>query len=63
MRTVLDNVMQERTTANIGVVKRQAGIIIYEHEDALYHKGILAEGDPEKLRSRVLFLSGINCCL
>ena len=31
MRTVLDNVMQERTTTNIGMVKRQDGTIIYEN--------------------------------
>ena len=34
-RTVHDNAMQERTAANIMVVKRQAGIIPYEHENSL----------------------------
>ena len=60
MRTVLDNVMQERTAANIGVVKRQAGIISYEYEDALWTKGVLGEDKPDKLRHTVLFLLGIN---
>ena len=35
MRTVLDNLMQEQKVANIGVVKRKAGIIMYKHEDSL----------------------------
>ena len=63
MRTVLDNIMQECTAANIGVVKRQAGIISYEHENSLWSKGILGEDTPDTLRSTVLFLLGINCCL
>ena len=55
--------MQECTAANIGVVKCQAGIISYEHEDSLWQKGILGEHDPDTLRSTVLFLLEINCCL
>ena len=62
-RTVLDNVMQERTAQNIGVVKRQAGIISYEHEESLWQKGVLGEDSPDKLRNTVLFLLGINVCL
>ena len=63
MRTVLDNVMQERTAANIGVVKRQAGLITYEYEDSLWSKGVLGEDTPDKLRHTVLFLLGMNVCL
>ena len=55
--------MQERTAANIGVVKRQAGLITYEHENALWSKGILGEETPDKLRHTVLFLLGINVYL
>ena len=62
-RTVLDNVMQERTAQNIGVVKHQAGIISYEHEESLWQKGVLGEDTPDKLRNTVLFLLGINVCL
>ena len=62
-RTVLDNVMQERTAANIGVVKRQAGLISYEHENSLWVKGVLGEDTPNKLRNTVLFLIGINIYL
>ena len=62
-RTVLDNIMQERTAANIGVVKRQAGLITYEHENSLWEKNVLGEDTPDKLRNTVLFLLGINCCL
>ena len=62
-RTVLDKVMQERTVQNIGVVKRQAGIISYEHEESLWQKGVLGEDTPDRLRNTVLFLLGINVCL
>ena len=60
MRTVLDNVMQERTMANIGVVKKQAGFITYQQENSLWSKGVLGEDSPDKLRHTVLFLLGIN---
>ena len=63
LRTVLDNVMQEQTAQNIGVVKRQAGIISYEAENLLWEKGILGEDTPDKLRNTVLFLLGINVTL
>ena len=63
MCTVLDNVMRERTAQNIGVVKKQAGLITYEHENCLWEKGILGEESPDKLRNTVLFLLGINCYL
>ena len=63
MRTVLDNVMQERTSQNIDVVKHQAGIISYEAENLLWEKGILGEDTPDKLRDTVLFLIGINIYL
>ena len=62
-RTVLDNVMRERTAANVGVVKRQAGIITFEHENELWQKGILGEDTPDKLRHTVFFLLGINVYL
>ena len=54
MRIVLDNVMQEHTAQNIGVVKRQAGIITYEHENSLWECGILGEDTPDKLSGTVL---------
>ena len=63
MRTVLDNVMQKRTTQNIGMIKRQVGIITYEAEDLLRQKGVLGEDTPDKLRNTVLFLIGINVYL
>ena len=63
MQTVLDIVMRERTEQNIGVVKRQAGLIIYEHEESLWCKGILGEDTPYKLHNMVLFLLGINAHL
>ena len=43
IRTVLDNVMQERIAQNIGVVKCQAGIISYEQENALWETAFLGK--------------------
>ena len=63
MHTVLDNVMREWTAQNIGVVKKQAGLITFEHEESLWEKGVLGEDTPDKLRNTVLFLHGINAHL
>ena len=63
MRTVLDSVMREWTAQNIGVVKKQAGLITFEHEESLWEKGVLGEDTPDKLRNTVLFLLGINAHL
>ena len=63
LRTVLDNVMKERTEQNIGTIKRQADIISYEYEELLWEKSILGEDSPSKLRDTVLFLLGINLAL
>ena len=35
LRNVLDNIMKERTKANIGTVKHQASLITYEYENEL----------------------------
>ena len=48
VRNVLDNVMKERTAANIGVVKKQAGVVTTEIENELWEKGILGEDSPDK---------------
>ena len=61
--TVLDNVMKERTEANVGTVRRQADLITYEYENELWEKGILGEDNPDTLQNTVLFLLGINCIL
>ena len=63
VRTVLDNVMKERTAANIGVVKRQAGVVTKEIENELWQKGLLGEDTPDKLCNTVLFLLGLNVTL
>ena len=62
-RTILDNIMQEHKAVNIGIVKHQAGITSYEHDDSLWKKGVLGEDNPDRLRSTVLFLLCINCYL
>ena len=63
LKTVLDNVMKERCAENIGNVKRQADLISYEYEETMWQRGILGEDTPDKLRSTVLFLLGINLAL
>ena len=63
LKTVLDNVMQERAKLNIGMVPKQAELISYEFEEKMWGKGILGEDKPETLRNTVLFLLGLNCCL
>ena len=60
---VLDNVMKERTAANIGVVKRQAGLLTCDIECKLWAQGILGEDTPQKLRNTVLFMLGLNVTL
>ena len=63
VKTVLDNVMRERTEANIGVVPKRAQIITYEFEEKMWQEGILGEHSPDQLRNTVLFLIGINVML
>ena len=60
LRTVLDNVMKERASRNIGMVKRQASVILLDYENELWSHGLLGEDSPDKLRDTVLFLLGIN---
>ena len=45
---------------NIGTVTKQAKFISMEHENKLWEKGVLGEDTPDKLRSTVLFLIGVN---
>ena len=63
LRVVLDNLMKERVMQNIGTTTHQAQFIPLDFESELWQKGILGEDTPEKLRSTVLFLIGINCAL
>ena len=63
LHTVLDNVMQEHTAMNVGVVKRQAEVISYETEKDLWDRGFLGEDTPDKLRNTVLFMLGVNVYL
>ena len=60
LKVVLDNVMKERTALNIGVTKRQVGVISYQIENQLWEQNILGEDTPDKLRNTVLFLIGVN---
>ena len=63
LRIVLDNVMKECCAEGVGAVKKQADVISYEFEEEMWSKGILGEDTPDKLRSTVLFLIGINLAL
>ena len=63
VRTVLDNIMKERTAANIGMTKKQANLITKDIENPLWEEGHLGESNPEQLRDTVLFLLGLNCTL
>ena len=62
LRIVLDNVMKEHCANNVGMLKKQSDLISYEYEE-MWQKGILGEDTPDKLRSTVLFLLGINLAL
>ena len=61
VRTVLDNIMMERTEMNLGVNSRQADLITIEMEEDLWRRGFLGEDTPDKLRTTVYFVLGINC--
>ena len=63
VKTVLDNVMKERTALNIGVKKRKAEVISYKYEEEMWSKGVLGEDCPDRLRDTVLFLIGNHCTL
>ena len=63
VKTVLDNVMKERTSLNIGVKKKQAQFIPHQTEQLLWEKGVLGGDTPDRLRDTVLFLIGTHCLL
>ena len=60
LRTVLDNMMQERSAMIIGTVIKKADFITHEFEEKLWHKGILGEDSPDRLQNTVLYLLGVN---
>ena len=60
---VLDKVMQERANLALGYVHKRAQVISLEVENELWERQVLGEDTPDKLRSTVLFLIGINCAL
>ena len=60
MKVVLDNVMKERTSLNIGVSKKQGKLITYKIEQDLWERGFLGEDTPEKLRRTVYYGIGMG---
>ena len=63
VRTVLKNIMMERTEMNLGVNSRSADLITVEMENDLWERGYLGDDTPDKLRTTVYFVLGINCYL
>ena len=61
--SVLDRVMLESSEMAIGMVYCQAEIFSLEFENKLWNDSILGEDTPDKLRSTVLYLLGVNCAL
>ena len=51
---VLDNVMTERASRQIGLIKKQAEVISMRHENVMWGTNILGEDMPDKLRDTVL---------
>ena len=49
VKTVLDNVMKECAQENVGMVKKQAGVMNYEVEDLLWKQNVLGEETPDQL--------------
>ena len=60
---VLDKVMQERSAQSIGTICKQAQVISLEFKNKLWKDNVLGEDTPDKLRSTVLYLLGVNCAL
>ena len=60
---VLDKLMKERASRNIGTTVKQAEYISLSFEEKMWKKGVLGEDTPDKLRNTVLFLLGMNCGL
>ena len=60
LRNTLDNVMKERAANSIGTIKKRAELLSLIEENFLWESGVLGDDCPDKLRSTVLFLLGIN---
>ena len=60
VKCVLDNIMKERTSMNIGVTKKQAKLITYKIENDLWDRGFLGEDTPDKLRTTVYYGIGLG---
>ena len=48
LKTVLDNIMKECCTENVGTTQKQADPISYEFEENMWSKNILGEDTPDK---------------
>ena len=55
IRIVLDNVMKERASLQIGTIRKQADVITYKQEEKMWNEGILGEDSPDTLRNCTLF--------
>ena len=55
----LDNLMKDRAAKSIRTTKKQANMLTFKHEQAMWEKGHLGEASPTQLRETVIFLLGI----
>ena len=60
VRTVLDNVMKERTEANVGTGKKRAKLVTYDVENDLWNRNFLGVDTPDKLRTTAYFCIGMG---
>ena len=63
IKTVLDNVMKERTKMGVGSGKKIAKLITFDMEEDLWRRGFLGDDTPDKLRTTVFYQLGLKCCL
>ena len=55
--------MKEHTKSNIGLSRKQAEVITFDHKEYMWKNNILGEENGDQLRDTVLFLLGINLAL
>ena len=63
IKIVLDNVMKEHTKMGVGTSKKIAKLITFDMEADLWNCEFLGSDTPDKLRTTVFYLLGLNCCL
>ena len=57
IKTILDNIMKERTQMGVGIGKKEAKLITYEMEEDLWKRNFLGDDTPDKLRTTGFFFT------